>query len=43
MAEETIISWTPTNWITVLLMVGIFFAVLGAVTRIYQQQQAKAV
>ena len=39
MAEETIISWTPANWITVLLMVALGFTILGAVAKIYQQRQ----
>lgn len=38
MAEETIISWTPANWITVVLMVALFFVVMGAIVKIYQQQ-----
>lgn len=42
MAESSgvIISWNPANWITVVLMVAIGFAVLGAAARIYQQKQA---
>lgn len=40
MAEETIISWTPANWITVVLMVALGFAIIGAATRIYQQRKA---
>jgi hypothetical protein len=42
MAESTgvILSWTPANWITVILMVAVGFAVLGAATRIYQQKKA---
>lgn len=35
-----ILSWNPANWITVVLMVVIGFAVLGAATRIYQQRSA---
>jgi hypothetical protein len=38
MADETILSWTPANWITVLLMVILGFAVLGMVTKIWQQK-----
>jgi hypothetical protein len=38
MAEETILSWTPANWITVLLMVVLGFAVLGMIAKIWQQQ-----
>ena len=39
MAEETIISWTPANWITVILMVALGFTIIGAAARIYQQKQ----
>jgi hypothetical protein len=42
MSDSTIISWTPANWITVVLMVAITFAALGAVTRIVQQRKANA-
>jgi hypothetical protein len=38
MAEETILSWTPANWITVLLMVVLGFALLGMIARIWQQK-----
>jgi hypothetical protein len=38
MAEETIISWTPANWITVILMVALGFVIIGAGARIYQQK-----
>ena len=40
MADETIISWTPANWITVLLMVALGFTILGAIAKIYQQKKA---
>lgn len=40
MAEETIITWTPANWITVVLMVALFFVVLGAAAKIYQMKVA---
>jgi len=42
MAEETIISWTPANWITVVLMVGLGFALLGLAAKIVQQKQGKS-
>jgi hypothetical protein len=35
-----ILSWNPANWITVVLMVAIGFAILGAGARIWQQRQA---
>lgn len=41
MAEPTIISWTPANWITVILMVGLAFVIVGAGAKIWQQKQAK--
>jgi hypothetical protein len=41
MADSNIISWTPANWITVVLMVAIGFAILGAATRIYQQKKGQ--
>lgn len=40
MAEETIITWTPANWITVVLMVVTFFVVAGAAYKIWQQKMA---
>lgn len=39
MAQESIISWTPTNWITVLLMVALGFAIVGFVTKLVKQRQ----
>lgn len=40
MAEETIISWNATNWITILLMVAIGFTVLGFIAKWYQNRQS---
>lgn len=34
MSDETLLSWTPANWITVVLMVTLGFAIVGAVARI---------
>ena len=42
MAEETIISWTPANWVTVILMVALGFTILGFGIKIYQQRKAAA-
>jgi hypothetical protein len=39
--NERIISWTPANWITVVLMVGLGFAIIGFLTRLYQQKKGK--
>ena len=41
-SDSAILSWTPANWITVVLMVAITFAVLGAVARIIQQRKQTA-
>ncbi len=40
--NESVISWTPANWITVVLMVAIGFTAIGMVTRIVQQRRAQA-
>lgn len=42
MAEETIISWTPANWLTVLIMVALGFAILGFVAQAIKQRQQKS-
>jgi hypothetical protein len=39
MAEDTILSWNVPNWITVLLMVVLGFALLGMIARIWQQRK----
>lgn len=39
-ADETLLSFTPANWITVLLMVGVGFTVLGFVAKLVQQRQS---
>jgi len=41
MAESTIISWNPANWITVVLMVALGFFILGAAARIYKQKKGQ--
>lgn len=38
--DETIISWTPANWITIIIMVALGFTILGAAARIVQQKRA---
>jgi hypothetical protein len=38
--SETVISWTPANWITIVLMVVLGYAIIGAATRIIQQRKA---
>lgn len=43
MAEPTVISWNPANWITVVLMVALGFFIVGAIAKIIQQKSiAKA-
>jgi hypothetical protein len=34
MAEETIITWNVTNWITVILMAAIGFVLLGFLQKV---------
>ena len=42
-SEAAIISWTPANWITIVLMVAVTYAVAGFIARAVQQsQQQKA-
>jgi hypothetical protein len=41
-AEETILSWNAANWITVLIMVVLGFAVLGMISQIVKQRRAAA-
>jgi hypothetical protein len=38
MADDVILSFTPANWITVLIMVVLGFAVMGMIVKIWQQQ-----
>jgi len=40
MADENIITWNVTNWITIILMAGIGFAILGLIQK--QVQKAKS-
>lgn len=42
MAEETILTWNVTNWITVILMAAVGFAVLAVVLRVVNRQKAVA-
>lgn len=41
-SPATLISWTPANWLTVVLMVGIAYTVVAAVARTMQQRKAAA-
>ena len=40
MAESAIISWTPANWITVILMVLVAYAVVGFLAKAWQERQS---
>jgi hypothetical protein len=40
MAEPVIVTWTPANWITVLLMVALGYFIVAAVSRAIQQRKA---
>jgi hypothetical protein len=44
MAETTpvTLSWTPVNWITVIIMVALTFVLIGAGVRIWQQKKQAA-
>jgi hypothetical protein len=42
MAEETILSFNFANWVTVLIMVILGYAIVGMVARIIQQQKSTA-
>lgn len=44
MAESNgvILSWNPANWITIILMVVLGYAIIGAATRIYQQKVSQS-
>ena len=41
-SENTVLSWTPANWITVLLMVFLGYFILGAGVKIWQQKRGMA-
>ena len=39
MAESVIISWTPANWITIVLMVALMYFIVGAGVKIVEQRR----
>jgi hypothetical protein len=39
--EETVLDWTVPNWITVVLMVILGFAIIGAVAKMLANMKAK--
>lgn len=40
--EENFLTWNLPNWITVVLMVVLSFAILGAVANFYKRKQTAA-
>jgi len=40
MDGETILTWSPANWITVVLMVALFYTILGAGIKVVKQLRA---
>ena len=40
MADETILSWNVANWVTVVIMVVLGFALIGMVAQIVKQKRA---
>jgi hypothetical protein len=42
MAESNVISWTPTNWITISLMVFLTFFIVGTFAKMWAQKKAAA-
>jgi len=38
MAEETILTWNAANWITVIIMVFLGFAILGMIAKFIAQR-----
>jgi hypothetical protein len=42
MSEPVVISWNATNWITVVLMAALGFAVLGFGARVLKRRSAAA-
>lgn len=42
MAEETIITWSFANWVSVVLMAAVGFGILGFGMKLYQNKKASA-
>lgn len=40
--DESILTWNVTNWITVILMAAIGFALLGLGQKLYASRKADA-
>lgn len=41
-AEETIISWNFANWLTVIIMAAVGFAIVGFGVKVYQKRSGAA-
>jgi len=41
-ADETIITWSFANWVTVVLMAAVGFGILGFGMKLYQTKKAGA-
>ena len=41
MADETIISWNFANWVTIIVMAALGFALLGFAAKVYQKRSGK--
>jgi Tfp pilus assembly protein PilX len=42
MADDVILQWNFANWVTIILMVVLGFAVLGMIAQIVKQKRAAA-
>lgn len=40
--EETILTWNATNWITVILMAILGFALLSVVSQVWQKRNGQS-
>lgn len=40
--NESILSWNVTNWVTVVLMAAVGFALFGFVAQLYHNRRAKS-
>lgn len=42
MDSETILTWNVTNWITVVIMVSVGFAILACIAQFYHSNKSDA-
>jgi hypothetical protein len=42
MAEESIITWNFANWLTVIIMAALGFAIVGFGVKVYQKRKGAA-